>query len=141
MDINIKRMNELNKIRDQIRHLRSSIKNDASTIERFKRIGNKECYYTEQIQIRISKNIEREKEIKELENRICDVKEGVYAFQLIYNENQQVILVKPLDWTKVLSTLDCWSYDGGKNFKYSSIETLKLDIQKIRELKLDKILA
>ena len=57
------------------------------------------------------------------------VKEGVYAFQLIYNENQQVILVKPLDWTKVLSTLDCWSYDGGKNFKYSSIETLKLDIQ------------
>jgi hypothetical protein len=69
------------------------------------------------------------------------VKEGVYAFQLIYNENQQVILVKPLDWTKVLSTLDCWSYDGGKNFKYSSIETLKLDIQKIRELKLDKILA
>ena len=69
------------------------------------------------------------------------VKEGVYAFQLIYNENQQVILIKPLDWTKVLSTLDCWSYDGGKNFKYSSIETLKLDIQKIRELKLDKILA
>ena len=69
------------------------------------------------------------------------VKEGVYAFQLIYNENQQVILVKPLDWTKVLSTLDCWSYDGGKNFKYSSPETLKLDIQKIRELKLDKILA
>ena len=69
------------------------------------------------------------------------VKEGVYAFQLIYNENQQVILVKPLDWTKVLSTLDCWSCDGGKNFKYSSIETLKLDIQKIRELKLDKILA
>ena len=68
------------------------------------------------------------------------IKEGVYAFQLIYNENQQVILVKPLDWTKVLSTLDCWSYDGGKNFKYSSIETLKLDIQKIRELKLEEIL-
>jgi hypothetical protein len=68
------------------------------------------------------------------------VKEGVYAFQLIYNENQEVILVKPLDWNKVRSTLDCWSYDGGKNFKYSSIETLKLDIQKIRELKLDKIL-
>ena len=69
------------------------------------------------------------------------IKEGVYAFQLIYNENQQVILVKPLDWTKVLSTLDCWSYDGGEKFQYSSIETLKLDIQKIRELKLDNILA
>ena len=68
------------------------------------------------------------------------VKEGVYAFQLIYNENHLLILVKPLDWTKVLSTLDCWSYDGGKNFKYSSIETLKLDIQKIRELKLSQII-
>ena len=69
------------------------------------------------------------------------IKEGVYAFQLIYNENQQVILVKPLDWTKVLSTLDCWSYDGGKNFKYSSIETLKIDVVKIRELKLEEILS
>ena len=48
------------------------------------------------------------------------IKKGVYAFHLIYNENQQVIFIKPLDWTKVLSTLDCWSYDGGKNFKYSS---------------------
>ena len=69
------------------------------------------------------------------------IKEGVYAFQLIYNENQEVILVKPLDWTKVLSTLDCWSYDGGKNFKYSSIETLKIDVVKIRELKLEEILS
>jgi hypothetical protein len=77
------------------------------------------------------------------------VKEGVYAFQLIYNENQQVILVKPLDWAKVIqnSLSDAhygqklWSYDGGEKFQYSSIETLKLDIQKIRELKLDNILA
>jgi len=69
------------------------------------------------------------------------IKEGFYAFQLIYNENQQVVLVKPLDWTKVLSTLDCWSYDGGKNFKYSSIETLKIDVVKIRELKLEEILS
>ena len=71
-------MSELNKIRDQIRNLRSCIKNDASTIERFRRFGNKEGYYTEQIEIRISKNIEREKEIKEFENRMCDVKAGVY---------------------------------------------------------------
>ena len=78
MNINIKRMSELNKIRDQIRNLRSCIKNDASTIERFKRIGNKDVYYTEQIDIRISKNIEREKEINEFENRMCDVKAGVY---------------------------------------------------------------
>jgi len=78
MNINIKRMSELNKILGQIRHLRSCIKNDTSTIERFRRIGNKEAYYTEQIDIRISKNIEREKEIKELENRMSDVKAGVY---------------------------------------------------------------
>ena len=69
------------------------------------------------------------------------IKEGVYAFQLIYNENQEVFLVKPLDWTKVLSTLDCWSYDGGKHFKYSSIETLKIDVVKLRELKLEEILS
>ena len=62
------------------------------------------------------------------------IKKGVYAFQLIYNENQQVILVKPLDWTKVLSFTKLWAYDGGKHFKYSSIETLKLGRQKIREL-------
>lgn len=68
------------------------------------------------------------------------IKKGVYAFQLIYNENQQVFLVIPLDWTKVTATLDCWSYDGGKNFKYSSIETLKFDVSKIRELKLSQLL-
>jgi hypothetical protein len=71
------------------------------------------------------------------------IKEGVYAFQLIYNENQQVILVKPLDWTKVVSTTNgvICSYDGGKHFKYSSIETLKIDVVKIRELKLEEILS
>lgn len=77
------------------------------------------------------------------------IKEGVYAFQLIYNENQQVFLVKPLDWTKVVSTPNgvrlhghgrSWSYDGGKHFKYSSMETLKIDVVKLRELKLNEIL-
>jgi len=76
------------------------------------------------------------------------VKEGVYAFQFIYNENQEVILVKPLDWTKVIQNRssdrhwgqNLWSYDGGKQFKYSLIETLKLDIQKIRDIKLEKVL-
>lgn len=78
MNINIKRMSELNKIRNQIRNLRSCIKNDCSTIERFRKLGNKEDYYTEQIEIRICKNIEREKEIKEFENRMSNVKAGVY---------------------------------------------------------------
>ena len=58
------------------------------------------------------------------------IKEGVYAFQLIYNENQQVILVKPLDWTKVIqnSLSDAhygqklWSYDGGENFNIHQLK-------------------
>jgi hypothetical protein len=82
-------------------------------------------------------------------NEIVDcVKEGVYAFQLIYNENHEVILVEALDWTKVIQNRssdrhwgqNLWSYDGGNRFQYSLIETLKLDIQKLRELKLNQIL-
>jgi hypothetical protein len=76
------------------------------------------------------------------------VKEGVYAFQLIYNENHQVVLVQALDRTKVVQNdsnfkhwgQGLWSYDGGHHFKYSSIETLTIDIQKIRQLKLISIL-
>ena len=74
------------------------------------------------------------------------IKEGFYAFQLIYNENQQVFLVKPLDWAKVVSITSTttgrvsWSYDGGKHFKYSSMETLKIDVVKLRELKLNAVL-
>lgn len=68
---------------------------------------------------------------------------GIYAFQLIYNDNRQVVLVKPLNWINVVSKQHTfgklWSYDGGKEFKYSSDETLKLDLQKLRHLKIDKI--
>jgi hypothetical protein len=94
---------------------------------------------------------------------ISYVKRGVYAFQLIYDEKNEVTLVKKLDWTKVVQNLDfshsnitlwlenesrikiennvkraLWSYGGGR-FQYSSRETLKIDIQKIRDLKLEKI--
>ena len=73
---------------------------------------------------------------------ISYVKGGVYAFQLIYDKKNEVTLVKKLDWTKVVQNLDfsltLWSYGGGR-FQYSSRETLKIDIQKIRELKLEKI--
>ena len=84
--MNIKRTSEINKIQDQIRHYKSCIQNDTSTIERFRRLTNKEGYYTEQIDIRIAKNIEREKEIKALENRICDVKLGVYDVEFVESE-------------------------------------------------------
>jgi len=82
MNINIKRRSELNRIKNQIRHLKSCIQNDTSTIERFRRLGTKEGYYVQQIDIRVSKNIEREKEIKILENRIYDVERGVYDREL-----------------------------------------------------------
>jgi hypothetical protein len=75
---------------------------------------------------------------------ISYVERGVYAFQLIYDGNQEVILVKPLQYNQVIQNLDysqsLWSYDGGKQFKYTSMETLKFDIQKIRDLQLDIIL-
>jgi hypothetical protein len=73
---------------------------------------------------------------------ISYVKRGVYAFQLIYDEKNEVTLVKPLDWTKVVQNLDysvtLWSYGGGR-FQYASSETLKIDIQKIRDLKLEDL--
>lgn len=73
---------------------------------------------------------------------ISYVKRGIYAFQLIYENNKVILLVKPLDWTKVVQNLDfsstLWSY-GGEKFQYSSRETLKIDIQKIRDLKLEEI--
>ena len=77
---------------------------------------------------------------------ISYVKGGIYAFQLIYDDWKKannIILVKPLDWTKVVQNLDfsltLWSYDGGEKFQFSSIETLKFNIQKIRDLKLEEI--
>jgi hypothetical protein len=77
------------------------------------------------------------------------VKSGVYAFQIIYDDYKEVILVKPLDWNKVIQNSyhfinfgqSLWSYDGGAQFKYSQIETLKLDVRLIRELKLNGILS
>ena len=77
---------------------------------------------------------------------ISYVKGGIYAFQLIYDDWEKtniIILVKTLDWTKVVQNLDfsltLWSYDGGEKFQFSSRETLKFDIQKIRDLKLEEI--
>jgi len=89
-----------------------------------------------------------DKSISEINNY---VKSGVYAFQIIYDNNFFTILVKPLDWTKVVQNSfrfhrnihhvqSLWSYDGGQQFKYSQIETLKLDVELIRDLKLNQIL-
>jgi hypothetical protein len=79
---------------------------------------------------------------------LSSIKDGIYAFQLIYDEKYQVILVRPLQYNQVIQNKysgrfhgqNLWSYDGGKQFKYSLSETLKFDIQKIRDLQLDIIL-
>ena len=82
---------------------------------------------------------------EKVKNEIIEgVKSGIYAFQVIYNSSggvHTIILIKPLDWNKVIHNgQSLWSYDGGRQFKYSQMETLKLDIELIRDLKLNQIL-
>lgn len=80
-------------------------------------------------------------------NEIVDcVKEGVYAFQLIYNENKRVVFAKKLNFTEVIEgnlnkagLLTTWAYDGGKQFKYSPIETFVINPQEVRELKIKNL--
>jgi hypothetical protein len=81
-----------------------------------------------------------------------EAKKGIYAFQIIYNENDKFgytfKLYKPLDvnklkvWEHAYGNIGntLWSYDGGKTWKYGSSETLKFDLRVIREIKLNQIL-
>lgn len=90
---------------------------------------------------------------------IDQTKKGVYAFQIIYVDNDKIIdqetgiinlnlptykfkLLKLLNRSNVLynEEYDIWSYDGGKTFKYGNSETLIFDLRVIRELKLNQIL-
>jgi hypothetical protein len=90
---------------------------------------------------------------------IDHTKKGVYAFQIIYVDNPDLLnpetgiinLNLPTYKFKLLKLLnrsnveynkeyDVWSYDGGKTFKYSDSETLIFDLRIIRELKLNQIL-
>jgi hypothetical protein len=81
-----------------------------------------------------------------------ETKKGIYAFQIIYTENNKFgytfKLYKPLDvnklkvWEHAYGNIGntLWSYDGGKTWKYGSSETLKFDLRVIREIKLNQIL-
>ena len=94
---------------------------------------------------------------KDILSIIDQTKKGVYAFQIIYVDNPDTFdeetgtinpnipsykfkLLKPLNRSNVKQVYDIWSYDGGKNFKYSNSETLIFDLRIIRELKLNQIL-
>ena len=82
------------------------------------------------------------------------VNKGVYAFQVIYVDDSQL-----LKWTKEIKNLDhsllkskniyepggeeffnkLWSYDG-ERFQWSDTETLVFDPSKIRDIKLEEII-
>ncbi len=71
------------------------------------------------------------------------VAKGIYAFQLIWGEDNGVFLVKPLDHSLVRGHETpfgiMFSYDGTRNAKYSEDETLVLPIDVIRDIKIDSI--
>lgn len=90
---------------------------------------------------------------------IDNTKKGIYAFQIIYVDNPDIMdqetgiinlnlstykfkLLKPLNRSNVEynDEYDIWSYDGGRTFKYVDSETLIFDLRVIRELKLNQIL-
>lgn len=96
---------------------------------------------------------------KDLLDIINNTKKGIYAFQIIYVDNQGIMdqetgiinlnlptykfkLLKPLNRSNIEynKEYDIFSYDGGKTFKYSDSETLIFDLRVIRELKLNQIL-
>jgi hypothetical protein len=76
-----------------------------------------------------------------------EVNNGVYAFQIIYNNNSQVELIKNLDYRLCIQTnyfrnktQEMWSYDGGKRFQWISMETLFFDPSVIRNIKIEEII-
>jgi len=81
----------------------------------------------------------------DINNIIKYVSEGVYAFNLIYDDYNHCVKIKKLNWNLVKSkdvlktTLKIWSYDGGLTYKYNEIETFLIDLRLIRELKLNSL--
>jgi len=79
----------------------------------------------------------------DINNIIKYVSEGVYAFNIIYDEDNHCIEIKKLNWNLVKSNLisafHIFSYDGGLTYKYNEIETLLIDLRLIRELKLNSL--
>jgi hypothetical protein len=76
------------------------------------------------------------------------INKGIYAFQLIYDENNDVSEIKPLDYRKISSkpyrsikyTPNNLLYSYVNDYKYSQCETLIFDIDTIRDIKLEEIL-
>ena len=77
------------------------------------------------------------------------INNGIYAFQIIYNNNGQAELIKNLDYRlcvheDILGSFKAynkmWSYDGGQRYQWSEMETLIFDPSVIRNIKIESIL-
>jgi hypothetical protein len=78
-----------------------------------------------------------------------DINNGVYAFQVIYNGQNQIHEIKHLNYSLLksknyypdppLPSL-LWSYDNGVRYQWSKSETLVFDPSIIRNIKLNQIL-
>lgn len=76
-----------------------------------------------------------------------EVNNGVYAFQIIYNNWSQVELIKNLDYNLCIHEINLshlgkmWSYDGGQRFQWTEMETLIFDPSLIRNIKIEEIIS
>jgi len=95
--------------------------------------------------IRVHKN--------DIEEMIEEVLKGTYAFQIIYNtlndKNFAYSLHSfiPINHRKIVFRRDeeesyyaGYSYDGGKRFQWTEMETLVIDSSIIREIKINQII-
>lgn len=93
----------------------------------------------------------------DIEEMVEETMKGTYAFQIIYNDlvddskearmlNYSFYSFIGIDYRKIVfrdedeTFYAKYSYDGGKRFQWSEIETLILNPSIIREMKLNKII-
>ncbi len=75
------------------------------------------------------------------------INKGIYAFNIIYSASsfdRRAIEIKYLDHKlcvhQDIFAGNMWSYDGGKRYQWSEMETLVFDPSIIRNIKLESIL-
>lgn len=74
------------------------------------------------------------------------INNGIYAFQVIYNEKYECIEIINLDYnlctheSKLGVIGSMWSYDGGQRYQWTEWETLVFDPSVIRDIKLKEVL-
>jgi len=87
----------------------------------------------------------------DIDEMIEEVLKGTYAFQIIYNDlNHKDFAYSlhsfiPINHRKIVfrdeeSYYAAYSYDGGKRFQWTEMETLVIDSSIIREIKINQII-